>query len=68
MKIRILFLLSSASGVPYLLPAAIDETSTSVPEKLRLYQSVTRISDEKLFSIFKRSLEGKFCYDHFLLG
>jgi len=50
------------------LPAAIDETSTSVPEKLRLYQSVTGISDEKLFSIFKRSLEGKFCYDHFLLG
>ena len=30
------------------------------PEKLRLYQNVTRIDDEHIFEILKNSKEGKF--------
>ena len=33
--------------------------SDTMPDKLRLYQNVTGIADEKLFDIFKKSKEGK---------
>ena len=31
----------------------------SIPEKLRLYQNATAMSDESILSIFKKSSEGK---------
>lgn len=59
MKFLIFSLLSLVTGVPRLLPVANNPTLSSVPEKLRLYQNATGISDDNLLSIFKRSLEGE---------
>ena len=59
----ILCLLSLVSGAQ-LFPAAINPTLASVPEKLRVYQNATRMSDDKLLALFKKSLAGEFLSSH----
>ena len=51
-----LLILSAFTAVLGLVPK--NPTLASVPEKLRLYQNVTAMSDETILSIFKKSLEG----------
>ena len=51
-----LLILSAFTAV--LGSAPKNPTLASVPEKLRLYQNVTTMSDETILSIFKKSLEG----------
>ena len=58
MKFLILSVWSLVSGEPRQFSAAFNPTLASVPEKLRLYQNATGMSDESLLAIFKRSLEG----------
>ena len=52
-----LLILSAFTAVLGLVPK--NPTLASVPEKLRLYQNVTAVSDETILTIFKKSLEGK---------
>ena len=66
MKFFILSLLGFISAVPQLLPAAINPTLASVPEKLRHYQNATRMSDDSLLALFKRSLAGELSNDRYL--
>ena len=52
-----LLILSAFTAVLGLAPK--NPTLALVPEKLRVYQNVTAMSDETILSIFKKSLEGK---------
>ena len=58
MKILILSVLSMVSGVPIVHSDAMNLTLATVPEKLRLYQNATGISDNEILSIFKKSFNG----------
>ena len=68
MKILILSLLSLVTGSTRLLPVAINPILASVPEKLRIYQNATGISDDNLLSLFKRSVEGERSNDNDFLS
>lgn len=60
MKFFILCLLSLVLGEPKpRIP-----TLATLPEKLRLYQNATGMSDGSVLDLFKRSLAGDFSNDH----
>ena len=60
MKILFLSVMSLVSGAPVKDPDIRNPTLASLPEKLRLYQNATGISDDSILAIFKKSLEGEF--------
>ena len=68
MKILILSLLSLVTGSTRLLPVAINPSLASVPQKLRIYQNATGISDDNLLSLFKRSVEGERSNDNLIFN